>query len=158
MFPKEKARMKRIEPAQIVTLIANIGVIGGILLLAYELGQNNELMEAEARLNRTNMAIEAWRFTAANADLTELRELERLGEELSSADTRRIDSTVMAIFVLIDWSFKVLPRESSELNQVLEVQRHNFANYPEYARVWESRKKSFDPAFVQWIDDNVVNQ
>ena len=36
--------------------------IGGILLLAYELRQNNDLMEAEARLNRTNMAIDAWRL------------------------------------------------------------------------------------------------
>ncbi|MBT8067376.1 MAG: hypothetical protein KJO09_09055 [Gammaproteobacteria bacterium] len=150
--------MTRIEPAQLAALIANIGVIGGILLLAYELRQNNELMEAEARLNRTNMAIESWRFTAENGDLTELRELEKRGEALSSADTRRVDAAVMAIFVVIEWTFKELPRESSELNQVREVQRHNFANSPEYGRVWEARKKSFDPAFVQWMEDNVVDQ
>jgi len=132
--------------------------IGGILLLAYELRQNNDLMEAEARLNRTNMAIDAWRFGAENAELFELREAEKRGEELSSAETRRIDATIMAIFVLIEWTFNELPRNSSELNQVREVQRHNFANHPEYVRVWESRKKSFDPAFVQWIEDTVINQ
>lgn len=150
--------MTRIEPAQLATLIANIGVIGGILLLAYELRQNNALMEAEARLNRTNMTIESWRFTAENGDLTELRELEKRGEVLSSADTRRVDAAVMAIFVVIEWTFKELPRGSSELNQVREVQRYNFANSPEYGRVWEARKKSFDPAFVRWMEDNVVDQ
>ena len=40
--------MKKIKPARLVTLIANIGVIAGILLLAFELRQNNDLMEAEA--------------------------------------------------------------------------------------------------------------
>ena len=148
--------MKRIKTAQIATLIANIGVIGGILLLAYEVRQNNDLMEAEARLNRTIMAIEAWRFGAENAELIELRELEKRGEELSGADIRRINYTVMAIFVHLEWTYKELPRDSSELNQVREVQLHNFANYPEYARVWELRKKSFDPAFAQWMEDNVV--
>lgn len=150
--------MSRIEPAQIATLVANLGVIAGILLLAYELRQNNELMEAEARLHRTNMTIEAWRFTAENAELTELREMEKRGEVLSDADTRRINSAVMAVFVAIEWAFKELPRESTELAQVREVQRHNFANSPEYRRVWEERKKSFNPEFVQWIEANVVSQ
>jgi hypothetical protein len=34
--------MKGIEPGQVMTFIANVGVLGGILLLAYELRQNNE--------------------------------------------------------------------------------------------------------------------
>ena len=41
--------MKKIDFGQTVTLIANIGVIGGIMMLAYELQQNNKLMEAAAR-------------------------------------------------------------------------------------------------------------
>lgn len=77
--------MKRIEPAKVGTLFAIIGVIGGILLLACEVRQNNELMEAEARLNRVNMVVDAWRFTAEHGDVTELREREKNGEELSGA-------------------------------------------------------------------------
>lgn len=150
--------MKRLDSAQIATLIANAGVIGGILLLAYELGQNNELMEAEARLNRTQMAVSAWRFTAENPQLTELREREKRGEALASAETRQIDAAVMSIFVTIEWTFHELPRESAELRQTREVQRYNFANSPEYRRVWEARKASFDPEFVQWMEANVVNQ
>ena len=40
--------MKRIEPGQVMTFITNVGVLGGLLLLAFELRQNNELVEAEA--------------------------------------------------------------------------------------------------------------
>ena len=150
--------MKKIEPGQIASLIANIGVIGGILLLAYELRQNNDLMEAEARLNRTVMAIDTWRFIAENPDLLELREKERQGGELSAAETRRIDATVLAIFVAPEWTFNERPEGSSERDQVIEIQRHNFAKYPEFGRVWKERKAAFNPAFVQWMDKNVVNR
>jgi hypothetical protein len=51
--------MKKISPTQLVTFVANIGVIAGILLLAFELRQNNDLMEAEARQSRTAMAVDA---------------------------------------------------------------------------------------------------
>lgn len=148
--------MKKIEPGQLASLIANLGVLLGLLFLAYELNQNNELMEAEARLNRTILTIDAWRATSENPELTELREKERRGEPLSSAETRQIDAAVMAVFVTIEWAFGELARESSEVNQIREVQRHNFANSPEYNRVWQSRKRSFDPEFVQWMEENVV--
>lgn len=150
--------MKNFEPGQLAGLIANLGVILGLLFLAYELNQNNELMEAEARLNRTILAIDAWRATAENPGLTELREKEKRGEALSSAETRQIDAAVMAVFVTIEWAFGELPEDSSEVNQIREVQRHNFGNSPEYNRVWQLRKNSFDPEFVHWMEANVVNQ
>ncbi len=44
--------MKKIELGQAIGILANIGVLGGLLLLAFELRQNNELMAAEGRFNR----------------------------------------------------------------------------------------------------------
>lgn len=149
--------MKQIKLADIGTLIANIGVIGGLLLLAYEVRQNNELMEADARLNRVNMVVDAWRFTAENGDVTELREREKNGEELSGADKRRIDATVMSVFLLIEWTYREMSADPRQLEQVREVQRHNFSNAPEYRRVWDERRNSFDPDFVEWMERNVVN-
>ncbi len=150
--------MKRIEPGQVMTFITNVAVLGGLLLLAFEFRQNNELMEAEARMHRTAMSVDAWRFFAENGDLVELREREKSGEELSSVETRRVDSSIMSIFVIVAWTFAELSEESSDLRQVREVQRYNFANSPEFRRVWEARKTTFDPAFVQWMEKNVVNQ
>ena len=149
--------MKGIEPGQVMTFVANVGVLGGILLLAYELRQNNELMEADARLNRVAMSVNAWRSTAENGDLTELREREKSGKELSNTERRRVDAAVMSIFVIVAWTFAELSEKSLAVNQVREVQRYNFANFPEYRRVWEARKSTFDPTFVQWMDENVVN-
>ena len=150
--------MKRFELGQLMTFVANLGILGGLLLLAFELRQNNELMEADARQNRVQMSVDAWRFFAENGDLIEMREREKSGEELSNAETRRVDASVMSVLVIVAWTFAELPEESSDLRQVREVQRYNFANSPEYRRVWEARKSTFDPAFIQWMEENVVNQ
>ena len=40
--------MKKIDLGQTIQIVASLGVIGGILLLVYELRQNNELLLAEA--------------------------------------------------------------------------------------------------------------
>jgi hypothetical protein len=64
----------------------------------------------------------------------------------------------MATFVLIEWTFRELPEGSPGMNQIREIQRCNFAVRPEYRRAWESRKSSFNPAFVQWMENSVVNQ
>ena len=125
--------------------------------MAYELNQNNQLMTAEARQIRTYMVIEAWRSIAENGDLAELRTQEKNGEELADADVRRIDASVMAVYVMLEWTFRELSAQSTEMKQVREVQRFNFANHPEYRRVWNARKDSFHPAFVQWMDENVAN-
>ena len=149
--------MKKIDFSQTVTILANIGMIGGILLLAYELRQNNELMAAEARFNRVALVTDVWHFTAEHGDITELREQIRNEEVISGAEHRRVNATVMAVFVVLEWTYRELSEDSREMQQVREVQRYNFANYPEYRTVWETRRDSFHPSFVQWMEDNVIN-
>jgi hypothetical protein len=75
---------------------------------------------------------------------------------LSAAETRRIDAAVMSVYVLQEWTFMEMSEAATEVNQVREILRYNFANRPEYRRVWESRKPFFDPAFVQWVDESVL--
>ena len=41
--------MKKIDLGQTITILANVGVIAGIVFLAIELRQNNEYMAANAR-------------------------------------------------------------------------------------------------------------
>jgi len=114
-------------------------------------------MAAEARQVRTSMVVDAWRFSAEHGDLAEIRGKENNGEEISDVERNRIDNYVMSVYVLLDWTFQELSENSPEMNQVREVQRYNFANNSAYRRVWEARKTSFRPDFVQWMDENVAN-
>ena len=137
-----------------------VGIAAVVLSLgfvAYEIRQNNELMAAEARQVRTNMVVDAWRFSAEHGDLAEIRGREGNGEEISDVERYRIDSHVMSVYVVLDWTFQELSEDSPEMDQVREVQRYNFANVPGYRRVWEARKDSFRPEFVRWMDENVAS-
>ncbi|MGI9258056.1 MAG: hypothetical protein ACR2QQ_04415 [Gammaproteobacteria bacterium] len=148
---------KNISLGQLLEVIASLGVIAGIVFLGFELRQNNDLIAAEARFNRLSMAVDSWRYNAENADLAELRERARNREEPSRVEFWRVDGSIMAIFVMLDWTFRELPVDSPEIIQVRQVQRYNFANDASFNRVWEARKDTFDPAFVQWIEENVID-
>lgn len=89
--------MKKIDLGQAIGILANLGVIAGILLLAYELQQNNALMEAQGRFNRLSIVNAAWGSWAEDADLTELRVRAGKGEILSEVEQRRVEAAVMRI-------------------------------------------------------------
>lgn len=120
------------ETAEVVGVL---GIIAGIVFLGYELRQNNALMAAEARFNRLALVTDAWRFVAEHGDLTELRTRADTGETLSAAEERRVTASLMAVFLLTEWTYRELGEGSAELNQVRETQRYNFANYGSYRRV-----------------------
>ena len=139
-------------------IIGVLGIIAGIVFLGFELRQNNDLMAAEARFNRMTMVVDAWKFRAVQEELYELRERWNNDEVLSRQEQARLDASVMAVLVLVDWTFRELSEDSPELNQSREVQRYNFANEPIYGKVWEDRKNAFDPAFVRWMEEKVIDR
>ena len=104
--------LMKIELGQTVHILGNIGVIGGILLLAYELRQNNDLMAAEARINRLTMVTDAWLFRAEHGGLAVLRQKVIDGEPLESGDERRVEASIMAVLVLIEWTYRELGEDS----------------------------------------------
>ena len=55
--------MKKLELGQTIGLLANIGVVAGIILLTVELRQNNLLMQSQARMTRLELR------QSANAEL-----------------------------------------------------------------------------------------
>jgi len=46
--------MKKIDVGQTITILANIGVIAGIILLAYEISQNSEAIRLQAAQSNLN--------------------------------------------------------------------------------------------------------
>ncbi len=149
--------MKKLDLGQSLGILANVGVIGGILLLAYELRQNNDLMAAEARFNRLAIVSTAWARLAENGELTELRLRADNQETLTEVEQRRVDAALMGVFVFLEWTHRELSSDSPEMRQVRTIMRGNFANNASYRDVWEVRNNAFSPDFVRWMEENVVN-
>ena len=64
--------MKRLDLGQSIGILANIGVIAGIVFLGVELRQNNQLLTSQARTTRMEIRKEATNRYLENPDLVQL--------------------------------------------------------------------------------------
>lgn len=84
--------MKKIDLGQTVSIIANLGVIAGIVFLAIEINQNNKLLQAEAIGAVLETRILRNQDVANNESLAELITKNRLGDTLSDTEFTRLRS------------------------------------------------------------------
>ena len=84
---------------EVIQIAANLGVIAGIVVLAYELRQNhrqlsqtNEQMTAQSRFNYYQNRISEYRYTADNAEVLELILKQAQGGELSLLEKFRVQA------------------------------------------------------------------
>ena len=83
--------MKRIDFGQAVNTLANIGVIAGIVFLGFELRQNNELLQSQARSNLDQNRVAMQQNLIENAGgIADLVFKARAGETLSGAEGWRL--------------------------------------------------------------------
>ena len=148
--------MKKLDFGQTVGLLANLGVIAGIIFLGVELHQNNELMEAEARAAR----VDRLRATAENvfSDQALADLLVKAGnqEALTESEELRVRSFNL-------WRLRGLEAYFVEyqagLNPAPLVDGWNLAFHaepwsgPSLAESWDEVKSQLDDDFVAWMED-----
>ena len=64
--------MKKVDLAQVIAMLANVGVIAGIIFLGYELHQNNEQLAADSRFNYYQTRVNFFRENATDEEFAEL--------------------------------------------------------------------------------------
>ena len=71
----------------------------------------------------------------------------------------RVEALATRVLVNAEWMYRELPADSPERNYVYRLVESNFTrNHLLFTRVWEDRKNRFTPDFVEWVDENVVNE
>jgi hypothetical protein len=86
-----------------LTLTANIGVLAGIIFLAYELQQNTVATQLETASNFQNSFSEIEMLISGNREFAELLEKGRIGGNLSTVEQLRL--AVFYTNVLRQWQF-----------------------------------------------------
>ena len=154
--------MKKIDFAHVVSILANVGVVAGIVFLGFELRQNNELMEAEARATHASMDQTGWGYIIENPDFIEVLIKDRNGDALTEAEEFRLNALWMQN--LAQHQFRYFEDPESAVNWV-PGQRRNFESYRSLRRAWQGNgsgsrqagKDNFDSRFVRFYDENVAN-
>ena len=83
--------MKKVDLGQSIGILANVGVIAGIVFLVIELQQNNELLEAQARSERNQRVMDLRSDIYSNPVLAEILVKARNGETLTEVEQLQAD-------------------------------------------------------------------
>ena len=151
--------MKKLDLGQAIGILANVGVIAGIVFLGLELRQNNSLLEAEAAHNLLQNRIATSTLILENPEVAELFVKIESGEPLTPAEDLRVDRYLQTSILKWQWEF------SESLAGRIDVlplagYRQQFHDGPLGSRrqeQWAGMKHILPPDFVEWFEDNVAN-
>jgi len=151
--------LKKIDLGQTVSILANLGVIAGIVFLGMELQQNNELLEAESRSARNDRAIGLLSLPS-NRELAAVLAKLNDGDDLDSTDQVQLRSYVIVIFRNFEANFNEIQLGNLDGEAVLNTQRGIVRNVGGTAPIpwydfWQIYKPRVTPEFAQWMEELV---
>jgi hypothetical protein len=151
--------MKKFELGQALNTLANAGVIAGIIFLAVELNQNNELLELEARATLSENLQNGWDRISTDAEFAALLIKDRNEEDLSEVEELRLNAYWMGVLLRRQFQFQNFPESSEGLDGLKRI----YASYGSLRRTWNGKasasrsagKDSFSPEFVRFLDSGI---
>jgi len=154
--------MKKINVGEALGILSNIGVIAGIVFLAFELQQNNDSLNAQSRHNHAMARAGSFDNMSSNEVLAPLLVKARSGEELDSVEETRLYYLYLHLFTKFEWEWgeHELGRIDLPINGwrklFMELPNHP-GTYPGFRDAWETNKEIFSPEFASFMDQYVVN-
>lgn len=150
---------KKFDIGQIFNTLANIGVIAGIIFLAYELNQNNELLEMEARANLSDNLQNGWDRISSDPQLVAIFIKDRNEEQLSETEEFQINAYWMGMLLRREWQFVHFPDSNSGWDSMRRIYR----SYGSLRRTWNGNssgsraagKDNFSPEFIRYLDEEI---
>jgi hypothetical protein len=140
--------MKNIDLGQALGLLANLGVIAGILLLALEIHQNTESMELQREMALWNISLDAPNLYLNNPDVRRaMIKFNEGQEDLTLEERQLVELNVgrrlqIASFVFRNFPDLVNPRGERCLSSMSSRIRE----------IWDTRKVGLDPGYVQLVE------
>lgn len=150
--------MKKIDVGQTIAVLANLGVIAGIVFLGIELRQNNEQMAAQSRYNYYQRRIDFGLTMALNTELREAVGKMRRNEELTPLERGRLFDFYLAQFTAWEYEFGEMQRGAiSEEEFNSPVKRIFFENFqPMTGNTWNTVRESTPVDFRDYFDEHIA--
>ena len=160
--------MKKIDLGQVVTILANVGVIVGIIFLAVELSQNNELLAAQARLAQNERLTDTFNDMIQSPEFAETMAKSSRGDELSPREAVQLRAFHSRQFRSWQWQF--FERELGSLQSIpIDSWRNVVRGRTSFraslgteldgtwAASWEANRPVLESQFVEFMDANVFS-
>lgn len=149
--------MKKLDTAQFAALLANVGVLGGLLLLVYELNQNREITKAQLRSDYADQLIGQLEVIYANPELAELV------FDFGCGETTVVCESVEQFRFDMYWDGRFRSWESLHFQyrnglyddaefQAATAGWRNLLTIPRVAKNWEEGQEIYSPEFVELMN------
>ena len=139
--------------ANLAEIIGTAAIVVSLIYVAVQIRQNNEHLAHEAQRARAHAVRENFGVFANNA---KMMVKEGAGEALSAVEALQMDMQWMRALFSYQTSFQQLPR--NEIKGHLNVFRGFLKTSPSLRATWDQHRESFQPDFVQYMDENVFNR
>ena len=140
--------------SQGVQLAANFGVILSIMFLAYQIGEQRELMKAQTRTAISSEVIELLVSEATDEGLLSAERRSNDGEELSPDDLFRLDRISRAYFRYwenVHYQYRKGLYDETEFAGSREGWKYRLSR-PGVAAIWCDQVALYSPEFVAEIE------
>ena len=145
-----------------IGILANIGVIAGIIFLAMELRQNNHFLAAQARYS-----LRQYRSDVADSIMTShiLEAIHKYASGQTVTPAEKSAALMIALKGIEHWEWQYGEYDAGMLargNLPVDSWRiwyHGEGECPvPIKEVWKSRRHVLDPAFVEFFEENVTGR
>ena len=158
--------MKKIAFGQTIGILANIGVIAGIIFLGVELQQNNELLQTEAGYKLLQSRIAIRNRIIDQSNFAQLLVKVSSSQPLTATEEIEINAFIDLNFLEWQWQHQeYVEGRIDEINVPIAGLRRIFAgqsvgNIPRsvWLSRWEEFKAILTPEYVKWMDENVISE
>jgi len=149
-----------IDFGETISIIANLGVIAGIVFLALEIRQNNKLLAAQARYS-----LRQYRSDAADSIMAphvlEATHKYAAGESVTPAERSAALMVALKAIELWEWQYGeyvagMLGRDKLPVDSWRIWFRGEGESPVPVKELWESRRDVMDSEFVKFFEENVV--
>jgi hypothetical protein len=154
--------LKKLNLGQTATLLANLGVIAGIVFLGFELSQNNDLLAAQARYNLIVQRADM-NDTFGLPHILEAQHKYESGAELTPVERRAVFNLSAKMIEMWEWQYGEYRAGMLELEQLpignWKRQFHREESVPNLVRDhWKILREVVSADFVEFMEENVINE
>lgn len=137
-----------------LTLIANVGVLVGIMLVAVELNQSSQMMRSQTRNEISQATLDLLNYTATNRELSDAIVRADRGEELSATEWFMVGSrneAVLRHWENIHYQFRQGLYDQSEFDASLATFSTILSEQPALMEAWCVTKSSYSVEFAKQL-------
>lgn len=144
-----------------LALLANVGVIAGIVFLAVEIQQNNELLLAQTAYNSRESTTEVAEAIYQNHDLRVTLSKRARGEELTDLEQLQLKALAERVLRGMQWRYQEQLAGRDELDPVglravvLHPDPYMNSGIPEN---WAELKVMLSDEFVEYMETNIFDR